>query len=142
MNCVKCEYIIYTLYEYNLLDLKMSNNDPNTVIYLRPLIGNKIMLQVRYDNTIDEIKSLLKIKRLIANPVIIIDGGQICPDTYTVRDLQKINPIVIDRKPDLIIPECRGVDNRKKEYHTVIVSAFMLTTFAMYNLVHSMSNDI
>lgn len=56
----------------------------------------------------------------------------ICPDTYTVRDLQKINPIVIDRKPDPII----------QEYRAFIVSTLVLTTFAMYNLAQSISNDI
>ena len=60
----------------------MSNNDSNIVIYLKKPFW-------RYDNTIDEIKSLLKIKRLIANPEIIMEGGKICPDTYTVHDLQK-----------------------------------------------------
>ena len=62
-----------------------------------------------------------------------MEGGKICPDTYTVRDLQKkINPIVIDRKPDPII----------QEYHVFIVSALVLTTFAMYNLAHSISSNI
>jgi hypothetical protein len=103
-----------------------------TTILFKSLLGNIITLHVRYDNTIDEIKSLLKIKRLIANPEIVGEGGMICPDTYTVRDLQKINPIVIDRKPDPII----------QEYHVFIVSALVLTTFAMYNLAHSISNDI
>lgn len=132
-------------------------DDFNTVIYLKSLLGNMITLHVRYDNTIAEIKSLLKIKRLIANPVIIGEGGKICPDTYTVRDLEKINPVVIDRKPDPIIPdrrgvetrkpdpiipECSGVETRKSEYRAFIVSALVLTTFAMYNLAHSISSQI
>jgi len=120
----------------------MSNNASEIPIFFKSLLGDMITLHVRYDNTIAEIKSLLKIKRLIANPEIVGEDGRICPDTYTVRDLQKINPIVIDRKPDPIIPECRGVETRKSEYRAFIISALVLTTFAMYNLAHSISNDI
>ena len=113
-----------------------------TTIFFKSLLGNMIALRVCRDNTIAEIKLLLKIKRLIANPVIVGEGGKICPDTYTVHDLEKINPIVIDRKPDPIIPDRRGVETRKSEYRAFIVSALVLTTFAMYNLAHSIFSQI
>ena len=84
-----------------------------------------IELKVRYDNTIAEVKSLLKINRLITNPEIIVEG-KMCPDTYTVRAIVKYNLVIIDRLPA-----------RRSNYRTLIVSALLLTAtiFKVYWVV-------
>ena len=84
-----------------------------------------IELKVRYDNTIADVKSLLKNNQLIANPEIIVDG-EMCPDTCIVHNIVKYNLLIIDRLRD-----------RKSRYRrTFIASALLLTTaFAISKLI-------
>lgn len=98
----------------------------NVTIYLRCAPhGETVELNMRYDNTIAEVKSALKIMRISTNPEIIIDGNM-CPDTYTVRDIWKYKPFVIEHIPA-----------RRSNYHTFIVSAIFLTIaiFTLHRVV-------
>lgn len=98
----------------------------NVTIYLRCWhYDGTVELNMRYDNTIAEVKSVLKSMQIATNPEIIVDG-KMCPDTYTVHDIIKYNLVIIERIP-----------YRRLQYRlTFIVSALFLTSaiFKLYRV--------
>lgn len=95
----------------------------NVTIYLRCWhYDGKIELNMRYDNTISEVKSKLKTMQIATNPEIIVEG-KMCPDTYTVQDIIKYNPVVIEYIP-----------YRRSQYRLTFIVSTLFLTAAIFKL--------